>query len=324
MLSSHHGRSLNNTAALPALILTYLTYLSRTVAFVPTAVTGGCTVSSPVAFGSPSPSATPSTRQRVHHHCATASNYQSRPEHWSLPSGTLNIFTKKNVFQGGGRYGRHQLEATARPGEAVDTPDNTPYEAEESPGRPLAPLDSQVQLFEEWISRTSINGENGEAKIRLSHASFDGLRGLMTTSAVRPWEPLVTLPLSSTLVEYMIPSHANSLPPPEPLSMEAWERCPWWVRLGVRLLKEKALGEASHLSRYVDILPQAGAPLSWTAEQLERLYYPRLRSCINVQRRLFRGNIHEVACVCLACRLRLLVRDRCPQDVLRRVVHMVV
>lgn len=309
MLSSHdRSRSISNTAAWPAFMLTYLTYLGRTVAFVPTTVPRGCTISSPVAFGSPPPSEKLSTRPWVHHHCATTSNYQSRSKRWSLPSETLSIFTRETLVRGGGRCSRHQLGAAApTSGEAVDTPDSTPYEAEESSGRLLAPLDSRVRLFEEWVSRSSIGGENAEAMAHRSHASFDGLRGLMTTSAVRPWEPLVTVPLTCTLVEYMIPSHADSLPPPEPLSMEAWERCPWWVRLGVRLLKEKALGEASYLSRYVDILPQAGAPLSWTAEQLERLYYPRLRSCVNVQRRLFRGKVDKVACVSLACKLWLWV-----------------
>ncbi|CAB1112411.1 unnamed protein product [Ectocarpus sp. CCAP 1310/34] len=169
-----------------------------------------------------------------------------------------------------------------------------------------APHEPAVQAFEGWTARAGCRGSSGS----LSHADFDGLPGLMTKVAVPPWQPIATVPESLFLREEFLfvpcsPTAAASdagaaagtertqrLPPPPPLSVEAWQRCPWWVRLGVRLLKERADGEGSRLQEYVGMLPrpgETGAPLNWSAEQLDRLYYPRLLSQIKIQRRLFEG-----------------------------------
>lgn len=74
--------------------------------------------------------------------------------------------------------------------------------------------------------------------------------------------------------------------------MQAWHRCPWWVRLGVRLLKEKSAAQESKLHEYVGMLPspgETGTPMNWSVEQLDRLHYPRLLSQVKLQRRLFKG-----------------------------------
>ncbi|CAM9951410.1 unnamed protein product, partial [Hapterophycus canaliculatus] len=81
-------------------------------------------------------------------------------------------------------------------------------------------------------------------------------------------------------------------PPPAPLSVEAWQSCPWWVRLGVRLLNEIAAEESSRLKEYIGMLPppgETGTLVNWSAEQLDRLHYPRLLSQVKLQRRLFKG-----------------------------------
>lgn len=190
------------------------------------------------------------------------------------------------------------------------TEDMTSFEPERSTGRVLAPHDAQVRRFEEWAATVTSNthggchdearedvakSDRGSNKARLLHADFDGLRGLMTEGPVRPWQTIATLPMSAALQEFLVPD-TSKFPPPEPLSIDAWERCPWWVRLGVRLLKEKALGERSGLRDYVGLLlPKQdtgkgmGTPSNWSTEQLERLYYPRLLSLVAVQRRLFDG-----------------------------------
>ncbi|CAM9585968.1 unnamed protein product [Ectocarpus fasciculatus] len=134
----------------------------------------------------------------------------------------------------------------------------------------------------------------------------------MTKDAVPPWQPIATVPESLFLQEDFLfvpcsPAAAAAaaadegaatvrtkkpLPPPPPLSVEAWQRCPWWVRLGVRLLEERAAGEGSRLREYVEMLPrpgETGAPVNWSPEQLDRLHYPRLLSQIRLQRRLFEG-----------------------------------
>lgn len=287
---------MNNPLALLTLVLSSSSYLNPIAAFV---VTTGRHLLSTTSVA---PSA---TRQRVHHHDAATSSSQLRPELRVSTSIPYHFHTYRSDYTWRRQVHRQQLlAATATADGAVVMEDTTPYEQEISLGHALAPLDSHVQRFEEWLTRINSEradcadeggGANGEAKIRLLHADFNGLRGVMTVGPVRPWEPLVTLPMSSALQEYVMPDNPKSLPPPEPLSVQAWERCPWWVRLGVRLLKEKTLGEASSLASYVGILSKEVTPLNWTAEQLERLYYPRLLSQVAVQQRLFRGTLG--ACV---------------------------
>jgi len=171
--------------------------------------------------------------------------------------------------------------------------------AYEPAGRQRAPHEPAVQVFEAWAASAGCRG--GTAS--LSHADFDGLRGVMTNAAVGPWQPIATVPASLVLQEDLVysssPPSDNAtaiapLPPPAPLSVEAWQRCPWWVRLGVRLLKERAAGEDSRLQEYVRMLPspgETGMPANWSAEQLDRLYYPRLMSQIKLQRRIFKGEV---------------------------------
>lgn len=187
------------------------------------------------------------------------------------------------------------------------------YDRERSPGRPLAPHDPEIQRFEEWAKQAGFgagstdagraSASTGEDRApRLLHADFEGLRGLMAEDAVAPWQPLATLPMSFALTEFASLAGSSTTtptpPPPGPLSVEAWSRCPWWVRLGVQLLKEKTGGAGSRLSCYMDILPAAGGglggldtPLHWSDEQLDRVYYPRLLTQVAVQRRLFAGRL---------------------------------
>ncbi|CAM9645621.1 unnamed protein product [Scytosiphon promiscuus] len=176
----------------------------------------------------------------------------------------------------------------------------------EPAGSERAPHEPAVQAFETWTASAGYGGRSAS----LSHADFDGLRGVMTKAAIGPWEPIVTVPVSTILQEELLyaPSlpgdttatadpgaaaaAAPPLPPPVPLSVEAWQRCPWWVRLGVRLLNEIAAGEGASLQEYVGMLPSAGETgtlVNWSAEQLDRLYYPRLLSQVKLQRRLFKG-----------------------------------
>lgn len=189
--------------------------------------------------------------------------------------------------------------AAAAAAEVEEAADEPPTGCERAPHEPA------VQAFEAWTARAGCRGSSGS----LSHADFDGLPGLMTKAAVPPWQPIATVPDSLFLQEHFLfaPSSPTAaaadtaaagtertqpLPPPPPLSVEAWQRCPWWVRLGVRLLKERAAGEESRLQEYVGMLPrpgETGAPVNWSAEQLDRLHYPRLLSQIKLQRRLFEG-----------------------------------
>lgn len=191
-------------------------------------------------------------------------------------------------------------------------------EAACAPGLERSPDEPAVQAFEAW----ALAGCR-DSSASLSHADFDGLRGIMTKAALKPWQPIATVPTSLFLQEDLLDSSSSAattaaaaptqpLPPPAPLSAEAWQRCPWWVRLGVRLLSESVAGEGSRLKEYVRMLPapgETGTPVNWSAEQLDRLHYPRLLSQVKLQRRLFEGVIMWVGrrrelwlCTCCAPR----------------------
>lgn len=169
------------------------------------------------------------------------------------------------------------------------------------PGCERSPHEPAVQAFEEWAALAGCRGSSAS----LSHADFDGLRGIATKAALSPWQPIATIPTTLFLQEDLLGSSSAApppsavvqqqtppLPPPAPLSPEAWQGCPWWVRLGVRLLSESVAGESSRLKEYVRMLPvpgETGMPVNWSPEQLERLHYPRLLSQVKLQRRLFEG-----------------------------------
>lgn len=188
------------------------------------------------------------------------------------------------------RLRRLAVSAVATATSTAQADDDT-FDANIPPGRELASDERRINDFEKWCAGVGFKGVTS-----LSHADFAGLRGLMTKDAVGPWRPVATIPTSLLLLEeYAASTPDGATPnPPVPLSAEAWKRCPWWVRLGVRLLDEKAAGEGSRLREYIGILPEprgTGTPLNWSAEQLERVYYPRLLSQVSLQRRLFKGTL---------------------------------
>lgn len=189
---------------------------------------------------------------------------------------------------------RQRLQVLSRTATETEVGD-VAFEPEISPGRALAQHEPRVQAFEAWAARTGCKGDNSN----LLHADFDGLRGLMAEGAVKPWQAVATVPASLLLEEFDSAATAmasTSLPPPGPISPAAWRQCPWWVRLGVRLLIENNAGEESRFSEYIGILPSqgaTGAPINWSTEQLDRLHYPRLLSQIKLQRRLFNGTFEQ-------------------------------
>lgn len=193
---------------------------------------------------------------------------------------------------GDGRRRSLGTVASSTSATAVES-DDTRSEYEGSPGRSLAPHEPRIRDFEEWATKAGCRGKSVDHAVdqALTHADFEGLRGLMTKDTVEPWKPLATVPAPLLLEEFA--SGSASMCPPAPLSVKAWQGCPWWVRLGVRLLAEMTAGEDSRLRQYVQILPEKGGfgtPLSWPVEHLERLHYPRLLSQVKLQKRLFRGD----------------------------------
>lgn len=216
---------------------------------------------------------------------AQASANQAVTNPWvRLPSIRVDLERSHTQSIGSGHSKRYHAKTLA--GKSREVEDVT-YDPGSS-ARLLSGDNDHVRLFEEWAKQVGCGGAAA-----LSHADFEGLRGLVANTNIRQWKRLASIPMSQVITEFAL-SFRLSSPPPEPISAEAWKLCPWWVRLGVRLLEEKKAGHAARFKEYLGILPKTGefdTPLNWSQEQLMRVHYPRLRAQVALQRRLFRGDV---------------------------------
>jgi hypothetical protein len=104
-----------------------------------------------------------------------------------------------------------------------------------------------------------------------------GGRGVITTFPVAAGAALVSVPPRLALSSAGAPPTA--LPP---AGAAAWASpdCPWYARLAVRLLLERAAGAASPLAPFVAALPRdaaaVGLPAAWAPPEVTQLQVPSL------------------------------------------------
>ena len=126
-------------------------------------------------------------------------------------------------------------------------------------GEPLK--DAATTALLAWAARA------GVSHAALAPARFDGgLRGLAATRALSPGDAVASLPHSAVLE---VTSSAGA--PPPLCDAAVFRSSPWWARLALKLLTERAAGAASRFAPYVASLPQQPLPLphrwdeSWAA-----------------------------------------------------------
>ncbi|GFH18096.1 SET domain-containing protein, partial [Haematococcus lacustris] len=79
-------------------------------------------------------------------------------------------------------------------------------------------------------------------------------------------------------------------PCPAFVAPDYWRAQPWFVQMGIMLLHEQRLGEASRLSRYIEQLPRSfDAPVLWTPQQLQQLQCPHTIQQVQLQQQEWAG-----------------------------------
>jgi hypothetical protein len=96
-----------------------------------------------------------------------------------------------------------------------------------------------------------------------------GLRGMVSTRPLEPGTVVARVPHGSVLEVTSLPTS----PPAGLTSRAAYLAAPWWARLALLLLREKALGTASSCAPYIASLPASPLPTPqhWSDAAVARL-----------------------------------------------------
>eukprot|EP00200_Dunaliella_tertiolecta_P001304 CAMPEP_0202361426 /NCGR_PEP_ID=MMETSP1126-20121109/13995_1 /ASSEMBLY_ACC=CAM_ASM_000457 /TAXON_ID=3047 /ORGANISM="Dunaliella tertiolecta, Strain CCMP1320" /LENGTH=501 /DNA_ID=CAMNT_0048955379 /DNA_START=165 /DNA_END=1670 /DNA_ORIENTATION=- len=133
-------------------------------------------------------------------------------------------------------------------------------------------------------------------KNKLRPAEFSGLRGmcLPMESLDKPaeGEVLVSVPRRSSIT--LAPK--QRCPFPDWIKTEYWQSAPWFAKLGLLLLRERNLGQASRLSAYVAQLPSSfDHPVLWQERaRLQQLQCPAMIQQVEEQQREWAGLYKEL------------------------------
>ena len=147
-------------------------------------------------------------------------------------------------------------------------------------------MDAQQAEYTAW--RASKNIKSPKVEVAYFGDMDDEVmryRGVKATSHINAGDVLVELPRDSCLV---LMDDAE-LPFPEFCSNALWaklgEQNKWAVKVALRVLHEKSLGDASPFRLYVDQLPRRFDALSqWTDDELREVQYPPVVRAAESQR----------------------------------------
>eukprot|EP00210_Caulerpa_lentillifera_P005914 g5654.t1 len=129
--------------------------------------------------------------------------------------------------------------------------------------------------FKEWANVKGILYPKLEVKI-----FENGIRGMGATEALSRDELVVQLPRKAVL------EVDATTQPPRNCPEYVWKSQPWFVKLALRLLDEKAKGLESDFSGYISNLPSnIDLPLFWTEEELSFVEYPSLIRSVQQQKK---------------------------------------
>ena len=135
-----------------------------------------------------------------------------------------------------------------------------------------------------WI--TSSGGAVGAIDVAATNVGW----GLQATGPLSPNDVLVRLPPACVLTEA---TDADNSKLQELLSPATMPNEFWSARLGLCILNQRALGESSSFTPYLESLPaQIGTPVFWQQEAVEALQ-PALRVQVNKRARFLAGFAHE-------------------------------
>ncbi|EME32740.1 ribulose-1,5 bisphosphate carboxylase oxygenase large subunit N-methyltransferase, putative isoform 2 [Galdieria sulphuraria] len=124
----------------------------------------------------------------------------------------------------------------------------------------------RLDLFYHWLTRENVY----MPKIKLDQ-NKDGLRGVVAVEGIECDESFLKVPrdLSLQVTEHEECTMSEFVDP------ELWSQENWYVKLSLKLLKEKYLGKLSLWKPYIDILPHAlnTGLVYWSSSELAQLQY---------------------------------------------------
>ncbi|GJQ09149.1 hypothetical protein GpartN1_g6657.t1 [Galdieria partita] len=132
----------------------------------------------------------------------------------------------------------------------------------------------RLELFYEWLKRRNVYSP----KIKLGQNSC-GLRGVVAVADIDCNESFLKVPRELSLQV----TELDECPMIDFIDPELWSQESWYVKLSLKLLKERYLGELSNWKPYVDMLPHAlnTGLVYWSSNELMQLQYRPLIEEVN-------------------------------------------
>ncbi|CAD7703203.1 unnamed protein product [Ostreobium quekettii] len=153
-----------------------------------------------------------------------------------------------------------------------------------SAGTPVPLDDPKARAFSDWAA------SSGVKLPKLSLATFEGVRGMMATADIAVDDATASVPRGAVIA---LEPRAKR---PEWCAEEVWRDAPWFVRLALMLLREKALGAESAVWGYVASLPDAiDTPICWSPEEVAMMQYPPMAEAVREQEAQWDGLYASVA-----------------------------
>jgi hypothetical protein len=124
---------------------------------------------------------------------------------------------------------------------------------------------AQITEFTDWLARNGVKG--GDCLLKVGPSHLDGGRGLITTTAVKAGQAVLTVPQALSI------SGESVLKGPLGKHLAAFEGCTGDTGLiALQLLWEHAQGSSSQIAPWLAVLPPVGSlqlPIFWEAEDLQ-------------------------------------------------------
>jgi hypothetical protein len=124
---------------------------------------------------------------------------------------------------------------------------------------------AEINAFTDWLARNGVKG--GDCLLKVGRSHLDGGRGLITTTAVKAGQAVVTVPQTLSI------SGESVLKGPLGKHLTAFDGCTGDTGLiALQLLWEHAQGSTSQIAPWLAVLPPVGSlqlPIFWKAEDLQ-------------------------------------------------------
>lgn len=139
----------------------------------------------------------------------------------------------------------------------------------------------------EWTALENWARSQGLSYSGWKVGEINGIRGAVATKSLQAGDVIVTAPKHSVLMV----REGDSCPlPPDFINAQYWDEMVeyWNIRMALRLLYEKSLGDASSWKAYLDVMPASfSTPLNWADAEVQELQFAPLVNELLVEKAFF-------------------------------------